>query len=298
MKGTSTDSRLEIKEPVSSRCNKTGARANPSLMASEMWYLRKSAQTIFNLLSFPDSTMILFPTLYRLYHRQFAAVLAASALCASCAPSITSFTATPRIFCPDTTNVVSQWVADGRVSLTSAPALPRMGSVAAAGQLAIAGTDLAPSGETVVTLTASKFLNHSVRNQQHIVAATDPSAVITDMGPSTDEVTCDGQRRQVIAAFMFEPSEYDTRVVIRELRNDASRSVTVAHRGGTWTLMPNQVADLVEDNGQPNASAFAGGIWIITAPLLAGEQCGTPSVRPALSLPLHPTIGCTSGGAR
>ena len=213
-------------------------------------------------------------------------------------PRIESFTATPRTVCPDTQAVVLRWSVQGDASLSGDPPVKGPGDVPSCGERTLPAADLLASGKATLTLTASKFLSDPARSQQVIARADDPQARPQPFGPDASDVTCDEARREVVAPLAFEPSEYDERIVVRRLQNLTDRPVTVSHRGRTWTLPAQQSVDLVpRAGGPPDRGVMTGGTWIVRAPLLDGERCGTPSARPALGIALQPDLGCTTGGA-
>jgi hypothetical protein len=225
---------------------------------------------------------------YRSICGAVAASLALSAaLLAGCStPRIISFTAAPRRICPETKEVALAWSVDGNATLGASSGGPPFGDVPPSGQMKI------PAATSTVTLTASKFFRGSVRAQQVLAVVKDGEPIT--IAPDSTESTCDGGRREVIAALAFEGSEYDERVVIKRLVNPWNREIAVVHRGRIWTVPPGATADLAprSRNGLPDPAVGTAGTWILRAPLLDGERCGDASALPALRINLIGNLGC------
>jgi hypothetical protein len=210
----------------------------------------------------------------------------AAAVAGCSTPNIHAFAASPRRMCPSTKEVVLTWAVDGSATLSSSPGVPGLGAVPAIGRRSI------PPMKGTITLTASKFFRGSVQAQQVLSFVEDGET--TSMAPDTQDVTCDGAHRQVIAALAFEGQEYDGAVAVKRLSNPGSREILVAHRGRSWTVAPGAGVEVVprpHDN-LPDPAVGATGTWILRAPLLEGERCGDPSALPALRIMLNADLGC------
>jgi hypothetical protein len=200
------------------------------------------------------------------------------------------FSARPRQVCPQTKTITLNWAVDGNASLSSQPPLPDLGDGPAVARHPVAWTGGPPGGgDTTVTLTASRRFGKPTLRQQIIHVVTPGQA--STLAPDRSELTCDQAHGAVIGVAQFEADEYDDAVVIQSLHNAAARPITVTHRGGVWTVPPQQEIALAEQ--RPNGrSTTASGPWVISAPLLAGEVCFTPSARAALNLALETRLAC------
>jgi len=203
---------------------------------------------------------------------------------------IYDFSARPRQICPQTKSIMVRWVVDGNVSLSAQPALPDLpGDAPSLGWRSIAWQGKPGDGDMTITLAASRRFAKTQLRQQVIHVVTDGQA--STLAPDRSEITCDEIHRSVVAVAQFEPAEYDDAVVIRSLRNGTGRPITVTHRGGVWTVPSGQEIPLSEQ--RPNGhSTSTSGPWILSAPLLDGEVCFTPSARAALNLALDTTLAC------
>jgi hypothetical protein len=211
---------------------------------------------------------------------------AAIAVMGCAAPRIEVFSASPRRICPGSNSVMLTWLVDGSAHLSASPAIDSLGPVASSGRRNV------PAQDATITLTASRLLAKSVSSQQ-VLKFLQEGEVAT-FGPETRDLTCDEVRREVVATIVFEPEEYDGRVLVRHLENGWDRELAIWHRGRAWTLEKGGGLDLVPlpELAPADPGVLTGGTWVVRARLLEDEHCGDRSASRLLHILLSARLGC------
>jgi hypothetical protein len=199
-------------------------------------------------------------------------------MCASCAPSIYAFHASPRRICSGDT-VTLDWNASKAGTISAYPQQPTPGAVPARGTAA-----LVPNSSARFHLEVSNLWGSAGRDNDVEVLAGHSLAV--GQSVADPSATCVDRTLQVIA--LAPADAWSTHAVvggITTLSEDKHR-YHIEHAGVKVDLAPGDVSQAFK--GMPVAGA-----WLLSLTLLDGEKCGTQTVPRNLGIQL--VAACSTG---
>jgi hypothetical protein len=199
-------------------------------------------------------------------------------LCASCAPAVYSFHATPKRVCPGE-SVKLEWQASKPGTISAQPAQASPGQVPATGTASVV-----PTSSVRYHLEVSNFWGTAARDDEVELLAARSLAIGNSVADPS--ASCEGSTLSVTA--VAPANAWSAQAVvggITTLTEDKHR-YHVEHAGVKLDLTPGEVSQALA--GKPVAGA-----WLLSLTLLDAEKCGTPTVPRNLGLQL--VAACSTG---
>ena len=203
--------------------------------------------------------------------------LAHASLCLACGPKINHLRAEPNVVCPGSPVFLS-WDASAGGTLSATPPDSSLSDVSSAGC-----TRVNPRSTTRYTLEVRNLFGSDKRQVDVDVRA---DGGVKEVGASVADpsTTCSNGKLSVSVNLPRDYWAAGLTVAKAQLPAEVHREMRVEHAGHSAVLNDQSPATHEFDGVVPSGS------WRLTAPLTAGEGCGTPTIPHSLSISL--ALGC------